>query len=155
MPKTKFPTDKRMVRRRSGIHGSGVFARELIPAGTRLAEYVGERITQAEGDLRYTGDDSAQGHTMLFTVDDDVVIDGGVGGNVSRWINHSCDPNCTSVIEDGRVFVDTLRDIQPGEELTYDYHLIVNERHTPAVKRRHPCHCGAPKCRGTMLKPKR
>jgi SET domain-containing protein len=144
-----------MVRRRSGIHGSGVFARDFIPAGTRLAEYVGERITQAEGDLRYTGDDDAPGHTMLFTVDDDVVIDGGVRGNVSRWINHSCDPNCTSVIEDRRVFVDTLRDIQPGEELTYDYHLIVSGRITPAVKRRHPCHCGAPNCRGTMLKPKR
>src|SRR4028119_677299 len=110
MPKTKFPTDKRMARRRSGIHGSGVFAREFIPAGTRLAEYVGERITQAEGDLRYAGDDDGPGHTMLFTVDDDVVIDGGVRGNVSRWINHSCDPNCTSVIEDRRVFIDSLRD---------------------------------------------
>src|SRR5215207_6113711 len=143
MPRTSFQTRRRLALRRSGIHGKGVFAREFIPAGTRLVEYVGERITQAEGDRRYPGDDSAPPHTMLFTVDDDVLIDGGVGGNVSRWINHSCDPNCASVVEDRRVFIDSLRDIAPGEELTFDYHLIVSGRHTPAVKRRHPCFCGA------------
>ena len=94
-------------------------------------------------------------HTLLFTVEDDLLVDGGAGGNVSRWINHSCDPNCTSVIEDRRIYIDSLRDIEPGEELTFDYHFIIHGRHTPAAKRRFPCHCGAASCRGTLLKKKR
>lgn len=156
MARNSFRVRERLALRRSGIHGRGVFAREHIPAGTRLIEYTGERITQEEGDRRYPGDDSVPSHTVLFTVDDDLVVDGGVGGNMSRYINHSCDPNCTSVIEDRRrIYIDAIRDIAPGEELTFDYHLIVQERHTPAVKRRFPCHCGAANCRGTLLKKKR
>ena len=155
MPKENFRVHQRLALRRSGIHGKGVFAREFIPAGTRLIEYMGERITQKEGDRRYPWDDSAPPRTLLFKVDDDLLVDGGVGGNLSRWINHSCDPNCASVIEDRRIYIDSLRDIPPGEELTYDYHLITEGRHTPAVKRRFPCRCGASNCRGTLLKKKR
>ena len=155
MARNSFRVRERLALRRSGIHGKGVFARELIPAGTRLIEYTGERITQEEGDRRYPWDDSVPYHTMLFTVEDDVVVDGGVGGNVSRWINHSCDPNCTSVIEDGRIWIDTLRDILPGEELTFDYRMIIQGRHTQAAQKRFPCRCGAANCRGTMLKKKR
>jgi len=94
-------------------------------------------------------------HTLLFTVEDDLLVDGGAGGNVSRWINHSCDPNCTSVIEDRRIYIDSIRDIQPGEEITFDYQMITQDRLTPAVKRRFPCRCGAAGCRGTLLKKKR
>jgi SET domain-containing protein len=155
MARNSFRVRQRLALRRSGIHGRGVFARELIPAGTRLIEYTGERITQEEGDRRYPWDDSVPYHTLLFTVEDDVVVDGGVGGNVSRFINHSCDPNCTSVIEDRRIYIESLRDILPGEELTFDYRMITQDRHTPAVKRRFPCRCGAAGCRGTMLMKKR
>src|SRR6185436_2308865 len=95
MARKSFRVRQRLAVRRSGIDGRGVFARELIPAGTRLIEYTGERITQEEGDRRYPWDDSIPYHTMLFNVEDDLLVDGGVGGNLSRFINHSCDPNCT------------------------------------------------------------
>jgi SET domain-containing protein len=141
--------------RRSGIHGRGVYARAPIPAGTRIVEYRGERITTAEADRRYPDDFSAAHHTFLFAVDDDTVIDAAYGGNVARWINHSCEPNCEVVEEDGRLYVESIRDIQPGEELAYDYNYILPERHTAKMKRRFPCHCGAPSCRGTILGRKR
>jgi SET domain-containing protein len=155
MTRKSFRVRERLALRRSGIDGRGVFAREPIPAGTRLIEYTGERITQEEGDRRYPWDDSAPYYTLLFTIEDDLLVDGGVGGNVSRFINHSCDPNCASVIEDRRIYVHSIRDITPDEELTYDYHFIVQGRHTPAMKRRFPCRCGAASCRGTLLKKKR
>ena len=140
--------------RRSKIHGKGVFATRRIPKGTRLIEYKGERISWEEADRRY--DDSIQPHhTFLFAVDDKTVIDGGRYGNDARWINHSCDPNCEAVEEDGRIFIESIRDIEPGEELTYDYSYILDERHTAAVKARYPCYCGSPKCRGTILGNKR
>lgn len=155
MARTSFRVRERLALRRSGIHGKGVFARELIPAGTRLIEYTGERITQEEGDRRYPWVDSVPYHTMLFTIEDDLVVDGGVGGNLSRYINHSCDPNCTSVIEERRIYIDSLRDILPGEELSYDYQMIIQGPHTAAEKRRFPCRCGAPGCRRTMLMKKK
>lgn len=151
----KYNVRQRLAVRRSGIDGKGVFAREFIPAGTRLIEYTGERITQEEGDRRYPWEDSVPYHTLLFTIEDDLVVDGGVRGNLSRYINHSCDPNCTSVIEDRRIYIDSLRDIQPGEEITFDYQMIIQGRHTAAEKRRFPCRCGASNCRGTLLKKKR
>jgi SET domain-containing protein len=155
MARTNYRIRERLALRSSGIHGKGVFAREHIPAGTRIIEYEGERITDAQGDERYPYDPNVPYHTFLFKLDDDVLLDGGTGGNVSKWINHSCDPNCESVIEDERIFVDAIRDIEPGDELTYDYFLIVPERHTAAVKRRYPCICGKANCRGTMLTRKR
>lgn len=141
--------------RRSGIHGKGVFARKLIPEGTRIVEYRGERITTAEADARYPDDPTVPYHTFLFALDDDWVVDAAYGGNLARWVNHSCDPNCEVVIEDGRLFIESVRDIEPGEELAYDYNFILPVRHSPAMKKRYPCECGAPSCRGTMLGRKR
>ena len=147
------------VVRRSGIHGRGAFATRRIPAGTRLVEYAGERISPAEADARYPdpppGAPGPPHHTFLFAIDDDVVIDAAVGGNAARWINHSCDPNCDAVIDEGRIWIETIRDVEPGEELAYDYAYVLPERHTPAAKRRFPCHCGAAGCRGTILAKKR
>ena len=141
--------------RQSSIQGEGAFATRPIAAGTRLVEYTGERLTPAEADARYPDDDAARHHTYLFAIDDEVVIDAGVGGNEARFINHSCEPNCDAVIEDGRIFIETIRDIAVGEELAYDYAYILDERHTPAAKRRYPCRCGAARCRGTILAKKR
>jgi SET domain-containing protein len=91
-------------------------------------------------------------HTFLFLVDDDDIVDGAVGGNASRFINHSCDPNCEAVIEDGRIYIEALRDIPTGEELTYDYAYIRKGRFRKAWETLYACHCGSPKCRGTILK---
>jgi SET domain-containing protein len=143
--------------RASRIHGLGGFALGDIAAGTRIAEYTGERIGQAEADHRYV-DEGAPGHvTYLFTVDQETVIDGGVEGNDTRFINHSCAPNCRAVVEDGRIYVDALVDIPAGAELTYDYRLTRPGRYRKTWDALYACHCGAPSCRGTMLwrRPKR
>ena len=137
------------------MQGRGAFASRSIPGGVRLIEYAGERLTPAESDARYPDVDGERHHTYLFAIDDAVVIDAAVGGNDARWINHSCDPNCDAVIEDGRIWIETIRDIKPGEELAYDYAYVLDERHSPAAKRRFPCNCGAANCRGTILAKKR
>ncbi|HWG51923.1 MAG TPA: SET domain-containing protein-lysine N-methyltransferase [Gemmatimonadaceae bacterium] len=137
------------------MHGLGAFATARIPAGTRLIEYTGERLTPAAADARYPDTPLERHHTFLFAIDDDVVIDAAVGGNDARFINHSCEPNCDAVIENGRIWIETMRPIAVGEELAYDYAYVLDERHTPAAKRRYPCHCGAPGCRGTILAKKR
>jgi SET domain-containing protein len=91
-------------------------------------------------------------HTMLFELDDGRVIDARIGGNAARWINHSCDPNCTTFEdEDGRVFIEAKRKIQPGEELCYDYRLIVEGRLSKRERALYGCRCDSRKCRGTLL----
>jgi len=140
--------------RPSPIQGLGAFATRAIPAGTRLIEYAGERLTPEQADVRYPDSDDRH-HTFLFAIDDDVVVDAAVNGNDARFLNHSCDPNCDVVIDDQRLWIETIRDVEPGEELVYDYAFILPERHTPAAKRRYPCSCGARNCRGTILAKKR
>jgi len=141
--------------RRSSIHGRGVFAARKIPKGTRVIEYKGQRVTHKEVDRRYANVDENDSHTFLFEVDDKWVIDAGVRGNAARWINHGCSPNCETVEEDGRIYIEAIRDIPRGAELTYDYNITLEERHTPRMKRIWTCLCGARRCRGTMLASKR
>jgi uncharacterized protein len=141
--------------RRSPIHGAGAFAKRDIRKGERLVEYKGERITEKQADRRYPDpDDETPHHTFLFQVDDDIVVDAAVGGNSARFINHSCNPNCEAVIEDDRIFIEALKKIPKGKELAYDYQFVLEERHTPQLKRLYPCRCGSRNCRGTILKPK-
>jgi len=137
------------------MQGFGAFATRRIRGGARLIEYAGERLTPAQAEARYPDVEGERHHTFLFAIDDDIVIDAAVDGNEARFINHSCDPNCDAVIEDGRIYIETIRDILPGEELAYDYAYILEERHSPANKRKFPCHCGADICRGTILAKKR
>jgi SET domain-containing protein len=160
-PSPRSPMARRIARRRSKIHGNGVFAVTDIPAGVRLIQYRGRIITQAQADRRYDGT-SDSGHTFLFILNDDYVIDANFDGNDARWINHSCDPNCEAVVHEhdhdrrrDRVLIETTRRIRAGEEITYDYGIVLEERYTPALKRTWQCLCGAPKCTGTLLKPKR
>jgi SET domain-containing protein len=142
--------------RTSPIHGQGVFALRRIRKGRRLIEYAGERITPEAADLRYDDDAMDRPHTFLFTVDARTVIDAAVSGNQARFVNHSCDPNCEAVDNGGRIFIEALRNIRPGEELTYDYHLEREGRWRREWVARYACRCGAPSCRGTLLvKPKR
>ena len=141
--------------RPSPIQGLGAFATHAIPEGTRLIEYAGARLTPAEADARYPDVPGERHHTFLFAIDDEVIVDASVDGNVARFLNHSCEPNCDVVVDDGRLWIETIRDVAAGEELTYEYGLVLPERHTPAAKRRFPCACGAATCRGTMLATKR
>jgi len=141
--------------RPSPMQGLGAFATRRIPAGTRLIEYAGERLTPDAADARYPDGIDERHHTFLFAIDDDIVIDAAVDGNDARFINHSCDPNCDAIIDDGRIWIETIRDVAPGEELAYDYAYVLDERHSPAAKRRYPCSCGAVNCRGTILAKKR
>jgi uncharacterized protein len=150
-----LPVRRALALGRSPIHGRGVFARIPIPDGTRIIEYRGERIATAEAEARYPDDPAAAYHTFLFALDDDRMVDASRGGNLARWINHGCDPNCEVALEGGRLWIDAIRDIAPGEELRYDYNFILPVRHTATMKRRYPCTCGAAACRGTMLGRKR
>jgi SET domain-containing protein len=137
--------------RRSSIHGLGVYVVESIRAGETIVEIVGERICSAESDRRYQEKDTEDGHTFMFYVDEDTVVDCGVNGNVSRYINHSCEPNCESVDDAGRIFLEALRDIEVGEELVYDYRLTWESSDDPEDLKVYLCRCGSASCRGTML----
>jgi SET domain-containing protein len=142
--------------RESSIAGVGAFATRRIKKGTRIIEYTGERISNAEADRRYDEDKMKNHHTFLFTLTSRTVVDAAVGGNESRFINHSCNPNCEAVIEDGRrIYIEALQDIPVGEELVYDYQYERMDDHTANDERFYACKCGAPGCRGTILAPKK
>jgi SET domain-containing protein len=148
------PAD-RIVVRRSRVHGRGVFTKGRIRKGARIIEYVGRRLPWKEAQDAPPLDPKNPHHTMLFSLDNGDVIDAAVGGNESRWINHSCDPNCETFEEDDRIFVHALRGLQPGEELFYDYKMIPAERRTRKLEKEFGCLCGTRKCRGTMLEPRK
>ena len=126
--------------RSSLIHGTGGFARRDVGAGTRVIEYVGERITKAESLKRCEADNE-----YIFTLDDEHDLDGNVPWNPARFINHSCAPNCEAELDEGRVWIVALRDIKAGEELTFNYNYDLVDY------RQHPCRCGAPVCVGYMV----
>ena len=149
---------RRIQVRRSGVHGRGVYAVGPIAAGERVVEYTGERISDEEAARRHPADPADPHHTFYFSLEGGGVIDARHKGNSARWINHACapsGPNCEAAEVKGRVFIHALRDIEPGEELFYDYHLTIDERLTPKLKRDYACRCGATSCRGTLLQPKR
>ena len=148
-------TDSRRIQtRRSGVHGKGVFAVHDLAEGETLIEYIGEVITWKEALRRHPHDPTDPNHTFYFHMDEKHVIDAKHGGNSSRWINHSCKPNCEADETDGRVFIKALRNIKAGEELFYDYGLIIDAKYTPKLLAEYPCWCGAKSCRGTLLAPK-
>lgn len=133
--------------RRSGIHGRGLFAKRRIPEGTPIIEYVGELIDKKESDRRAwaridyakkTGDAAV----YIFTLNKKFDIDGDLPWNSARLINHSCDPNCESYIEEDRIWIAAKRDIAKGEELYYNYGFDLETWED------HPCLCGAPRCVG-------
>lgn len=153
MKSRRASTGPRIVVRRSGIHGRGVFARRPIREDETVCEYKGERISEHEIGRRYPEIMDGINHTFVFGIEHDLNIDGGAKGNIARWINHSCAPNCDTYEKDQRIFIRAIRDIRRGEELSYDYAIEAGEPLTKAVKARWPCWCGARKCRGTVLVP--
>lgn len=129
----------------SPIHGKGVFVNKhcFFPRHSMLYEYTGKRCT--------THEDDPSGHTFLWGLNDGRFIDGDVGGNDSRWINHSCSPNCEALEIGGRVFIRAKKRLEPGVELFLDYNLSTGTKHTKELRNRYRCLCGSKNCRGTML----
>lgn len=140
--------------RRSAVHGRGVFTLRRIRKGTRIIEYLGERVSHQEADRRYDHKRVDDNHTFLFIVDRRTVVDAGRCGNEARFINHSCSPNCESVIERGHIYIEAMRTIQPGEELNYDYRIARDRTDPPNIDAIFACRCGAEVCRGSMLWPR-
>ncbi len=134
----------------SAIHGRGVYAAQPIPSGTRIVEYVGERITKAEAARREAErlrrvERGEAASVYVFTLNRRHDLDGDTPANPARWINHSCAPNCEARTIRGRIWIVARRDLERGEELTYDYHFPLAE--WPL----HPCRCGAPRCPGYIV----
>ena len=145
----KSKTRNRTVRievRESAVHGHGVYATHFIPKGTRIIEYTGQRVSWEAAP-----DDENDPHTFNFGLENGEVINPEVDGNNARWINHCCNPNCEAIEQDNRIFIYAMCDIEPGEELFYDYAMEIDESITEESKRKFACHCGASNCRGTML----
>ncbi|MEO7071968.1 MAG: SET domain-containing protein-lysine N-methyltransferase [Rhodanobacter sp.] len=150
---------RRFVARRSPIHGNGVFAAAPIAKGEAIIQYKGKLLTPAQADDLY-GDGGETGHTFLFTLNDEFIIDANQGGNTARWINHGCAPNCRAVVVESasgdarrdKVVIEALRAIRAGEELTYNYGITLDVPHTARLKKLWKCLCGARQCTGTLLK---
>lgn len=145
------------VVRNSYIHGRGVFAARRIRKGTRIVEYKGDRIDNDEADRRYDETGMNRHHTFLFTLDKKTVVDGAVekGGGDASYINHSCEPNCEAVITGKRIFIHALDTIEPGAELAYDYQYERTGEDDEELEKFYLCKCGAPGCRGTIMKPEK
>jgi SET domain-containing protein len=127
--------------RSSAIHAAGCYTTTPIRKGARVVEYTGPRIQKSEADRLY--EDSPI--TYLFGIGSrSTVID---GHGAAMFLNHSCDPNCETDESHGRVWIQAIRDIAPGEELTYDYCLYDGDEDEAS------CNCGAPACRKTMYSP--
>ncbi len=135
----------------SPLHGLGLFAARRIRKGTKIIEYVGERIDEEEANRRYDDESMEHHHTFLFSVNDEEIIDAAVDGNDARFINHSCDPNAEAVLEGDRIFIIATRTIRPGEEITYDYQLERDDTPEELWYTLYACHCGAVNCRRTIL----
>lgn len=148
----------KIAKRRSSIHGSGIVATAPIRKGEHIVEYKGKLITHDEADAGYHGELNT-GHTFLFTLNDDWIINANVGGNIAKWINCSCEPNAVAFVHEHKskdskrdqVIIEALRAIKPGEEITYDYGFEFDVPYTPELLEAWACRCGSPKCKGTML----
>jgi SET domain-containing protein len=126
----------------SRIAGRGLFTAKPIKRGTRIIQYTGEKIPKAESDKRLN-----QGNHYIFELNERYDIDGKVLRNKARYINHSCDPNCTTQVTARTIWIVARRDISAGEELTYNYGYELDD--APP----HPCTCGADNCCGYILAP--
>jgi SET domain-containing protein len=152
--KKKRASEAAFVVRKSTIQGRGVFAVRGFEEEELIVEYLGQRITHEVAGDRYDDESTRRHHTFLFSVDDELCIDGGREGNEARLINHSCEPNAYASIEKRRIFIRASRRIEAGEEIVYDYWYSTDPDYTLAdLRRLYPCRCGAAKCRGTLAAP--
>ena len=136
--------------RSSEIHGTGVYAVKEIPTGKRIIEYLGERIDKEESERRATAqmelaEKTGDAAVYIFTLNKKWDLDGNVPWNTASLLNHSCDPNCEAWIEEEQIFLYSLRDIEEGEELTFDYGFDIENY------KDHPCLCRSDNCVGYIV----
>ncbi len=136
--------------RGSEIHGRGVYATQFIPAETKIIEYIGELVEKEESGRRGIVQQEKSAHSgdaavYIFTLTRKYDIDGNVPWNTARLINHSCEPNCEAWNVGRKIFIHALRDVQEGEELTFDYGFDVD------CYEGHPCRCGKDGCVGYIV----
>jgi SET domain-containing protein len=141
---------RRVIVRRSSVHGRGVFAARPLAAGERVLQYKGE-ITSWRNAVRRHRREGVDGHTFLFGLSDGTVIDGSRGGNSARWLNHACAPNCETIEDQGRIFIYTLRPVDAGEELYIDYLLAIDNAVDEVARDQYACACASVGCRRSML----
>ena len=136
----------------SPIHGTGAFAKGPLARGTRIIQYKGQRFPKSE--LAAQAEGGGRQLTYVLNLDAEHAIDGAVGGNEARFVNHSCAPNCEIYIFDGVPWLYAMQDLPEGAELTFDYQLrsTTGVRLSAGLSRElFPCRCGAPSCRGTLV----
>ena len=126
--------------RSSTIHGQGGFALADIPKGTKLIEYIGEKITKAESLIRCEA-----GNWYIFSIDEEFDLDGNFDWNPARLLNHCCTPNCDAEQSDGHIWIVAQKDIKAGEEITFNYGYELESYAD------HPCQCGSPECVGFIV----
>jgi uncharacterized protein len=129
-----------LVFKASPIHGSGGFAKAAISKGTRVIEYIGERISKSESLRKCEGNNE-----FIFSLSDEQDLDGDVVWNPARLLNHSCAPNCEAELREDHIWIMASRDIPAGEEVTFNYGYDLEDY------RDYPCRCGAPNCVGFMV----
>ena len=139
--------------KKSKVHGSGIFATKNIKKNTKIIEYIGEKITKAEGDKRSEKrikkylDSLTDGSVYIFELNKKYDIDGSPMYNKARYINHSCDPNCEVDIVNNRIWISSIKNIKKGDELSYDY----GYEFDPEDFNDHVCKCGSKKCIGFII----
>lgn len=136
--------------RGSAIHQQGMFARKDIPAGERIIEYFGERVTKEESTRRCLEWEAkarkkGEGLVYVFDLNEEFDLDGNIEDNPAKYINHSCEENCEAINEDDHIYIYAKRDIAEGEELSFDYGYDLEHFLD------HPCHCGSKKCVGYIV----
>ena len=139
--------------KKSKVHGSGIFATKNIKKNTKIIEYIGEKITKAEGDKRSEKrikkylDSRTDGSVYIFELNKKYDIDGSPMYNKARYINHSCDPNCEVDIVNNRIWISSIKNIKKGDELSYDYGYEFDQEDFND----HVCKCGSKKCIGFII----
>lgn len=145
--------EKLWFKKKSSLHGLGLFAESDIKTGKQVIEYIGDKVTKKEGDkradkqIKKAQKNKGNGMVYVFELDKKYDIDGGVARNYARFINHSCDPNCEVDGKGLKLWIFALRDIKKGEELSYDYGFGYDKDYKDYV-----CKCGAKNCCGYIVR---
>ena len=144
--------EKLWYKKKSSLHGSGLFALSNIKKSYQVIQYIGDKVTKKEGDkradiqIKKAEKNLKTGMVYVFELNKRYDIDGGVLHNHARFINHSCDPNCEVEITNNEIWISSIKNIKKDEELTYNYGYPFDSDFEE-----HICKCGTKKCVGYIL----